>query len=67
MFMIRNKVGTDRILETTRMTMVVGKIVLETLEFLGYFQNDMWFPFDYFVLLMQSILIEHLQWANIYV
>ena len=39
--MIRNKVGTDRILETTRMTMVVGKIVLETLEFLGYFQNDM--------------------------
>lgn len=39
-FMIRNKLGTDRILETTRMTMVVRKIVLETLEFLGYFQND---------------------------
>lgn len=66
-FMIRNKLGTDRILETTGMTMVVRKIVLETLEFLGYFKNDMWLHFDYFVLLMQSILIEHLQWANIYV
>lgn len=66
-FMIRNKLGTDMILKTTRMTNVVRKIALEILEFLGCFQNGIWLYFDCYVLLSPWIFIKHLQWANIYV